>query len=266
MQKPLISIITVVYNDVNHIEDTIKSTLSQTWNNLEYIIVDGNSDDGTLEIIKKYEKHLIWLSEKDNGIYDAMMKGARMASGEWLLFRNSGDFFYNEKAIENVFSNYEDHGESFIAGGIRYFTDYGYKDNMPNIKKFSIFDAVPFDHPATFIRRLVQLKYPFHLEYKNSADYCCFLEVLLDGGTYYISEAMIARMDCSQGTTAEHYDRCFIDNIKILRQFGAPKKSVNKQRMGLLRYRISAFLRKNRMFEKIHNLYRRKRWGYIQWE
>ena len=180
MQKPLISIITVVYNDVNHIEDTIKSTLSQTWNNLEYIIVDGNSDDGTVEIIKKYEKHLIWLSEKDNGIYDAMMKGARLASGEWLIYRNSGDFFFSNSAIELVFSHYNDCGESIIAGGTRFFINDSFKDNMPNILCHSYFEYVPFDHPSTFIRRSVQLKYPFRLDYKNSADYNCFLEILLD--------------------------------------------------------------------------------------
>lgn len=256
MSSPLVSVITVVYNDVEHIEATIQNVLSQTFADMEYIVVDGDSTDGTLDVVKKYDNRIRWISEKDGGIYDAMMKGARMAKGEWLIFRNSGDYFFDETSIEKVFANYEDHGESIIAGGIRFFSEYGYKDNTPNIQRYSYFDAVPFDHPATFVRRSAQLKYPFHLEYRNSADYCCFLEILLNGGTYYISDAMIALMDCSRGATAEHYDRSFEDNIVILTKLGAPKRSIDKQRNGLRRYRISAILRQCNLFVAFHNRYR----------
>ena len=99
-----ITIITVVYNDVNHIEDTIKSVLSQNYQNIEYIIIDGSSTDGTMEICRKYENKIAKLiSEPDSGIYNAMNKGIKLASGKWLFFLNSGDVFYNENIINEIF-------------------------------------------------------------------------------------------------------------------------------------------------------------------
>ena len=101
-----ISIITVVYNDVEHIEETIKSVISQDYQNIEYLVIDGNSTDGTLEICKKYSESISRIvSESDTGIYNAMNKGVKLASGEWLFFLNSGDVFYDEKVISNIFKN-----------------------------------------------------------------------------------------------------------------------------------------------------------------
>lgn len=95
-EKPLISIITVVFNGFPDIEKTILSVLNQTYNNIEYIIIDGNSTDGTLETIKKYENQIdYWISEKDFGIYDAMNKGAELCTGESINFLNCADEFYN---------------------------------------------------------------------------------------------------------------------------------------------------------------------------
>jgi len=101
----LISIITVVYNGETHLEQTIKSVLNQTYPNTEYIIIDGGSTDGTLDIIKKYnDKIAFWVSEPDNGIYDAMNKGIELATGEWINFMNAGDTFANKNTIEKIFS------------------------------------------------------------------------------------------------------------------------------------------------------------------
>ena len=90
--KPIISIITVVFNGEKYLEETIQSVLNQTYDNVEYIIIDGGSTDGTLGIIKKYEDKIdYWVSEKDKGIYDAMNKGILVATGDWINFINAGD-------------------------------------------------------------------------------------------------------------------------------------------------------------------------------
>ena len=99
-----ISIITVCYNDKDVIEKTILSVINQDYSNLEYIIVDGASSDGTLEIIKQYQKKypIILISEKDDGIYDAMNKGSKVASGDYLNFMNAGDYFFSDNTISAV--------------------------------------------------------------------------------------------------------------------------------------------------------------------
>lgn len=102
-EKPLISIVTVVYNGESTLEQTIQSVLNQNYDNVEYIIVDGGSKDRTLDIIKKYEDKIdYWQSEPDKGIYDAMNKGINLASGDFINFMNSGDYFANEFVIEKI--------------------------------------------------------------------------------------------------------------------------------------------------------------------
>ena len=99
---PKITVVTPVYNGSKYIEKTIKSVLNQKYPNLEYMIIDGGSTDGTVEIIKKYEKHLAyWVSEKDNGIYSAIQKGFDRATGDIMAWINSDDY-YSENAFETV--------------------------------------------------------------------------------------------------------------------------------------------------------------------
>ena len=103
--NPKLSIITVVHNGEKYIERTILSVTGQSYTNIEYLIIDGGSTDGTVGIIKKYQKNIAdWVSEKDQGIYDAMNKGLKRAKGHYVLFLNSGDELYSGNTIESVFS------------------------------------------------------------------------------------------------------------------------------------------------------------------
>ena len=101
--KPKISIITVCYNAVELIEKTIQSVLSQSYDNIEYIIIDGKSTDGTVEVIQRYAGRLAhWSSEPDGGIFDAMNKGLGLATGEWVNFMNAGDWFYDDDVVAQI--------------------------------------------------------------------------------------------------------------------------------------------------------------------
>jgi glycosyltransferase involved in cell wall biosynthesis len=107
--QPILSVITIVYNNVNDIERTMLSVLGQTYPNIEYILIDGLSKDGTLDVIKRYEKRIAkFISEKDDGIYDAMNKGLELATGDYVIFMNSGDEFYDAETVAAVFATAPD--------------------------------------------------------------------------------------------------------------------------------------------------------------
>lgn len=167
--KPLISVITVVYNGEKYLEETIQSVINQTYDNVEYIIIDGGSTDGTLEIIKKYEDQLdYWVSEKDSGIYDAMNKGINLASGEWINFMNAGDGFFDEYVIESI--------SGHLVADLVYGNHAIYRKNKEN---FEIIDVefyndkrnIPFCHQALFSKAELLKQNPFNLKYTITADY-----------------------------------------------------------------------------------------------
>src|SRR5690554_5935160 len=106
---PTLSVITVVYNNVKDIARTLHSVLDQSYPHIEYVVVDGGSTDGTLAVLRQYEDRISQLiSEPDEGIYDAMNKGLRMATGDYVLFMNSGDQLYASNTVEAVFASAPD--------------------------------------------------------------------------------------------------------------------------------------------------------------
>jgi len=118
--KPLISVITVVLNGEKHLEQTIQSVIGQSYTNIEYIVVDGGSTDGTLDIIRKYEDKIdYWVSEADKGIYDAMNKGLDAARGDWVFFLGSDDALYNSRTISDA-TLFLDKDMSLVFGNIIY--------------------------------------------------------------------------------------------------------------------------------------------------
>ena len=108
MFQPKLSVITVVFNNVRDIERTVLSVLNQTYSNIEYLVIDGRSNDGTLDIIKKYQDRIKLISEKDAGIYYAMNKGLNIATGDYVLFMNSGDEIYAPDTVAKVFATADD--------------------------------------------------------------------------------------------------------------------------------------------------------------
>ena len=105
-KTPLVSIITIVFNGIDTLERTIKSIINHQYKNIEYIIIDGNSNDGTVELIKQYENHISkWISEPDKGLYDAMNKGMKLANGDYFWFINSGDEIASQDILATIFNN-----------------------------------------------------------------------------------------------------------------------------------------------------------------
>lgn len=149
-----ISVITVVYNDVEHIRNTMDSFFAQTWEDKEYIVIDGGSTDGTENIIKEYSDRLAyWCSEKDDGLYDAMNKGISHCSGEWINILNSGDTFYSENTIKDVFNQITDNNSVDVIFGDSIAIHNNYEEYMPSDPDITKLDYMPtFRHGSSFIK------------------------------------------------------------------------------------------------------------------
>lgn len=183
-----LSIITVAYNSASTIRDTIESVLFQIHPNIEYIIVDGLSNDNTVDIIKEYELHfngrMKWISEKDNGIYDAMNKGIRMSTGDVVGILNSDDFYIDNGVVKEVVSTFIDKNVDSL------YTDLFLVDNEDtnkiirnctyrNFKKGLFYKGWHPPHPSFFVKKEIYEKYGyFDLSYKIAADYEFMLRVL----------------------------------------------------------------------------------------
>jgi len=176
---PIVSIITIVKNDSENLERTIKSVIAQTYNNIEYIIIDGGSTDNTIKIIQRYEKNIFnWISEPDNGIYDAMNKGIKIAKGKWIVFLNAGDIFYKKNTLEKVFlGNY--YSTDFIYGDCKIVYNYGFSrvNKAGDIKE--LWKGMIFSHQSLFTHNEVFKKNKFNIENKIGGDfefiYQCYL-------------------------------------------------------------------------------------------
>jgi glycosyltransferase involved in cell wall biosynthesis len=170
--QPLITVVTVVFNGAKFIDETIKSVINQTYSNVEYLVIDGGSTDGTLDIIKKYE-HVIdyWVSERDDGIYDAMNKGIKLSAGAWINFMNAGDSFLNVNVIQNIF-----YGKNFESIKIIYGTHKvrGKNDRVRQAKigkVENLWQGSQFCHQATFVDVGFHKSFPFDLRTKIVADF-----------------------------------------------------------------------------------------------
>ena len=183
-----VSIITVTYNSASTIADTIKSVLSQTYQNIEYIVIDGASKDNTIDIVKsyskKFENRLKWISEPDNGIYDAMNKGINIATGDIIGILNSDDFYTQNNIIEKVVECFNTDDIDAVYGDIhfinaknpnkctRYYSSKGFKTWK---LRFGFMPA----HPSFYIKRDVMLKAGLYkTDYKIGADYEMMVRLL----------------------------------------------------------------------------------------
>lgn len=182
-----ISIITVVYNNVSQIKKTIDSVLEQTYNDIEYIIIDGDSTDGSVEIINTYSTQLAyWECEKDNGIYHAMNKGWKRATGDYCLFLNSGDYLYDARVIEKVVQKIEENPADIIFGNLFAFDeDKNFVSSFKEPVSLYYFQHSFIPHPATFTRTsLLRKVNGFYEQYKIISDWAFFVNSYLIGSTF----------------------------------------------------------------------------------
>ena len=172
-----ISIITINYNNKAGLINTIKSVYSQSWQDFEYIIIDGNSTDGGKEVILEYAHKLnYYVIEPDTGIYNAMNKGIKAAKGEFLLFLNSGDTLFNENVLKNIEMNFSKTYDFYYGDYIQVGNDSKVKIIFPEKLSFTFFYLSTLCHQATFIRRSLFYDHFFYNEeYKIASDWEFFI-------------------------------------------------------------------------------------------
>jgi glycosyltransferase involved in cell wall biosynthesis len=186
-----ISIITVTYNAEKTIERTIRSVINQNIYNYEYLIIDGGSTDNTIDIVKRYlDKIAVFISEKDNGIYFAMNKGAENAKGDYLYFLNSDDYFVDLNILNRIQLSLVSYSKKpdVVYGNIYSLT----KSNEilqcpvpPNIDRISQFINLPIHHPGSMIKHTVFNELGgFNIQYMYSSDYDLFLRCFLRGYSF----------------------------------------------------------------------------------
>lgn len=184
----LISIVTATFNSAKTVRDTFRSVLSQDYANYEYIVIDGGSKDATVDIIREYEPvfggRMKWISEPDKGIYDAMNKGIRMATGDVVGMLNSDDFFTSCNILSSVASALSDDSLDAVYGDVHYVNGYNldkcvrYYSSKPFQRWWMRFGFMPA-HPSFYCRRSVYEKYgSFDLTYKVAADFECLLRLI----------------------------------------------------------------------------------------
>ncbi len=190
-EKPKVTVITVTYNAAVYIEQTIKSVAEQNYPNLEYIIIDGGSNDGTVDIIKKYQQFVTyWISEPDKGIYDAMNKGIDQATGKWINFMNAGDSFFEKGTVKKVIES--TNIDVALIGGDAYLIDGDYKRYDHREGLSAIFNGMPCSHQTLFTSTAIMKNYQFDLNFRISADYDFVLKCHIHGYKFKFLDFPIA--------------------------------------------------------------------------
>lgn len=191
---PKISVVTIAFNNLAGLRTTIDSVLAQTYPNIEYIIIDGGSTDGSVEFIRQHKARIAhWVSEPDQGIYSALNKGAFCCTGEWIIFMNSGDDFASPRVVQDVFSKPVDASTSFIYGDhIVKYEDYQVMRRAGDTR--DLWTGPKFSHQAVFIRRDVQLERPYSITNRISADFEFLFESYATGHRFAQVDFPIARV------------------------------------------------------------------------
>jgi glycosyltransferase involved in cell wall biosynthesis len=219
-----VSIITVSFNSAKTIAETIKSVLSQDFPEIEYIIIDGNSSDDTVKIIRQYENRISkWISEKDQGMYDAMNKGIAMATGDVIGILNSDDVYMNSHVISEMMKLLQEKNAQVV------FADLILVDQNNDNKVLRYYDSSHFHpdkfrwgwmpaHPTVFVKReLYQVVGPFSKNYQIAADYEMLIRILaIQKAPYAYLPKPLVRMR-SGGASTAGLSRNWILNKEIIR-------------------------------------------------
>tara|TARA_B100001750_G_C15515508_1_gene606787 strand:- start:1766 stop:2587 length:822 start_codon:yes stop_codon:yes gene_type:complete len=226
-RKPLVSIVTTCFNAEKTIERAIKSVIDQYYNNIEYIIIDACSTDGTKKIIQKYKNHInYFISEKDNGISDGWNKGIERCKGEFIQILNSDDYIPKNKIIESINCFNKNSNASYVFGDLIMVNDnsdplYRIKGDE-NYSREIEYWTPRINHPTLMVKKAIYDKYGhFNKKYKIAMDYEWLLRIHKQGAIGYYSEKIISFMQ--EGGQSEKLISAINEEYNIAVKYGKPK-------------------------------------------
>jgi len=224
MDQDIVTVVTVTYNAEDLLEDTILSVINQSYDNIEYIVIDGASSDKTVDIIKRYEDHIdYWVSEPDDGIYFAMNKAIKKATGKWINFMNAGDTFFDLNIIQNVMDVKEIDAE-LIYG------NFQIKETKAIRKAWDKSEwhfHTPFCHQTLFTKTSLMKEELFDTGYRLAADHNFFIAMYKKGKNFFYIDKNLAIF--SLGGFAESNKLLMnIESIKILLDHNVPQDEIRQ--------------------------------------
>jgi len=215
-QCPLITVVTVVKNDAEALQKTIDSITGQTYDNIEFIVIDGASTDSTLEVIKKNEDKIdLWISEPDKGIYYAMNKGIDLTAGDWINFMNAGDFFYEKDTVKTVFG--KEYGDADFIYGDTFFLRGDFNGVVKAWDFNILWKTMVFTHQSLFTKSEVLKKRKFDTKFNICADYDIIFNSYKKGLKFFNSGTVIAAFD--PGISDLSRARMAIEKWKVVRKY-----------------------------------------------
>ena len=221
-----ISIITVCLNSEKTIERTIKSVITQKYRDIEYILIDGNSKDKTIDIINKYKGSISKIiSEKDNGIYSAINKGLKLATGEVISILHADDYYINDKVLNDIAEKFKNDQnlQCYIGTTLmkrKENSEILRKYSPINFKKWMMYLGISPPHPSMFLKRSVYRKYGFYKEdYKIASDFEFYLRILYKNRiNYIITDNAYVIMNYG-GISTKSFSSNFVATKEILKSF-----------------------------------------------
>ena len=220
---PKFSIITVTYNAGKVLEDTIQSVVFQTYRNVEYIIVDGGSTDNTLDVVHKYQERISKvISEPDKGLYDAMNKGIRMATGDYLCFLNAGDELHENETLQKIAYTLKGkelpdviYGETAIVDEEGHFLHMRRLSIPEHLHWKSFKEGMLVCHQAFFARRELALANPYDLRYRFSADFDWCIRIMKQ--SKYLHNTHLTLIDyLNEGMTTQNHKASLKERFRIM--------------------------------------------------
>ena len=216
-----ISIISVNFNNLAGLENTIKSVISQSFTNYEYIVIDGGSTDGSINLISQYSDSIdLWISEKDNGIYDAMNKGIAKATGQYIMFLNSGDLLADNTVLERCINKLKEFDKTDILYGdlvVNNHKDSKYKEHLhPQELSLAFLEKDTINHQASFIKKDIFNEFGYYpLEYKLASDFWLFLKCFLYNKSFLHYKSKLIVYDFSGASAKDDFKHYRQEQDKI---------------------------------------------------